>query len=157
MNRLFAFLSLMMLCSCDFIESKKVYSKDILEEELQTFNWKDVDEYPTFDSCDTALDRANRRLCFENTLGTILNEKLSQYTIVVSEKIHDTVQLKIRIDSKGILVVNEVESKEITRKAIPQLDSLLRHSLDTLPKIYPAIKRSQQVTTQFSLPVIIKM
>ncbi len=157
MNRLFAFLSLMMLCSCDFIESKKVYSKDILEEELQTFNWQDVDEYPTFDSCDTALDRANRRLCFENTLGTILNEKLSQYTIVVSEKIHDTVQLKIRIDSKGILVVNEVESKEITRKAIPQLDSLLRHSLDTLPKIYPAIKRSQQVTTQFSLPVIIKM
>jgi hypothetical protein len=157
MNRLFAFLSLMMLYSCDFIESKKVYSKDILEEELQTFNWKDVDEYPTFDSCDTALDRANRRLCFENTLGTILNEKLSQYTIVVSEKIHDTVQLKIRIDSKGILVVNDVESKSTTRKAIPQLDSLLRHSLDTLPKIYPAIKRSQQVTTEFSLPVIIKM
>ena len=157
MNRLFAFLSLMMLCSCDFIESKKVYSKDILEEELQTFNWQDVDEYPTFDSCDTALDKANRRLCFENTLGTILNEKLSQYTIVVSEEIHDTVQLKIRIDSKGILVVNDVESKSTTRKAIPQLDSLLRHSLDSLPKIYPAIKRSQQVTTQFSLPVIIKM
>ena len=157
MNRLFAFLSLMMLCSCDFIESKKVYSKDILEEELQTFNWQDVDEYPTFDSCDTALDKANRRLCFENTLGTILNEKLSQYTIVVSEEIHDTVQLKIRIDSKGILVVNDVESKSTTRKAIPQLDSLLRHSLDSLPKIYPAIKRSQQVTTEFSLPVIIKM
>ena len=157
MNRLFAFLSLMMLCSCDFIESKKVYSKDILEEELQTFNWQDVDEYPTFDSCDTALDKANRRLCFENTLGAILNEKLSQYTIVVSEEIHDTVQLKIRIDSKGILVVNDVESKSTTRKAIPQLDSLLRHSLDSLPKIYPAIKRSQQVTTEFSLPVIIKM
>ena len=157
MNRLFAFLYLMMLCSRDFIESKKVYSKDILEEELQTFNWQDVDEYPTFDSCDTKLDRVNRRLCFENTLGSILNEKLSQYTIVVSEEIHDTIQLKIRIDSKGILVVNDVESKPATRKAIPQLDSLLRHSLDTLPKIYPAIKRSQQVTTQFSLPVIIKM
>ena len=157
MNRIIAFLFLITFCSCDFIEKKKVYSNDILEEELQAFNWNDVDEYPTFESCDTTLDKASKKACFENTLRQILNENLAKYQIIVSEEIHDTVQLKITIDSKGEFVINDIVSSEVTQVEIPQLDSLLRKSLDSLPKIYPAIKRSQQVKTQFSLPVIIKI
>jgi hypothetical protein len=157
MNRIIAFLLLITFCSCDFIEKKKVYSNDILEEELQAFNWNDVDEYPTFESCDTTLDKASKKACFENTLRQILNENLAKYEIIVSEEIHDTVQLKITVDSKGAFVISDIISSEITQAEIPQLDSLLRKSLDSLPKIYPAIKRSQQVKTQFSLPVIIKI
>jgi hypothetical protein len=157
MNRIIAFLFLITFCSCDFIEKKKVYSNDILEEELQAFNWNDVDEYPTFESCDTTLDKASKKACFENTLRQILNESLEKYQIIVSEEIHDTVQLKISIDSKGVFVINDIISNEVTQTEIPQLDSLLRKSLDSLPKIYPAIKRSQQVKTQFVFPVIIKI
>ncbi|MEM5563750.1 hypothetical protein WNY78_01475 [Psychroserpens sp. AS72] len=157
MNRIFTFLFLLILCSCDFIEKKKVYSDDILEEQLQAFNWNDVDEYPTFESCDTTLDKASKKACFENTLRQILNENLAKYEIIVSEEIHDTVQLKITIDSQGKFLINDIISSEVTRSEIPQLDSLLRKSLDSLPKIYSAIKRSQQVKTQFVFPVIIKI
>ncbi|MFT4780439.1 MAG: hypothetical protein ACJAZK_002806 [Psychroserpens sp.] len=155
MNRIIAFVFFITFCSCEFIEKKKVYSNDILKEELQAFNWNDVDEYPTFESCDISLDNANKKLCFENTLHQILNENLTKYKIIVSQEIHDTIQLKITIDSKGVFVINDIVSHEVTQEEIPQLDSLLRKSLDALPKIYPAIKRSQQVKTQFSLPVII--
>lgn len=157
MNRIIALLFLIPFCSCDFIEKKKVYSDDILEEELQAFNWNDVDEYPTFESCDTTLVKASKKACFENTLRQILNEKLAKSRIIVSEEINDTVQLKITIDSQGTFVINDIISNEVTQAEIPQLDSLLRKSLDSLPKIYPAIKRSQPVKTQFSLPVIIKI
>ncbi|MFT5846637.1 hypothetical protein [Psychroserpens sp.] len=157
MNRIIAFVFFITFCSCEFIEKKKVYSSDILKEELQAFNWNEVDEYPSFESCDANSDKVRKKACFENTLRQILNENLSQYTIIVSEEIHDTVKLNISIDSKGVFVINDIICKEITRKEIPQLDSLLRHSLNALPKIYPAIKRSQQVKTQFSLPVIIKI
>jgi hypothetical protein len=157
MNRIIAFLLLMTFCSCDFIEKKKVYSNDILDEELKAFNWNDVDEYPTFESCDSNLDNANKKKCFENTLRQILNDKLAKYEIIVSEEINDTVQLKITIDSQGTFVINDIVSNEVTQAEIPQLDSLLRKSLDSLPKIYPAIKRSQQVKTQFVFPVIIKI
>ena len=92
---------------------------------------------------------------FWKSLHQILNENLTKYKIIVSEEIHDTIQLKITIDSKGVFVINDIVSHEVTQEEIPQLDSLLRKSLDALPKIYPAIKRSQQVKTQFSLPVII--
>jgi hypothetical protein len=157
MNRILAFVFLIMFCSCEFIEKKKVYSNDILKEELQAFNWNEVDEYPTFESCETTSDKARKKSCFENTLRQILNENLLKYKIIVSEEIHDTIQLKITIDSKGVFVIDEIVSKDLTKAEIPQLDSLLRHSLKALPKIYPAIKRSQQVKIQFSLPVIIKI
>ncbi|WP_047550160.1 hypothetical protein [Psychroserpens sp. Hel_I_66] len=157
MNRVLAFLFLTTFCSCEFIEKKKVYSNDIVEEELQTFNWNDVDEYPSFESCEATLDKANKKACFENTLREILNKNLAKYKIIVSEEIHDTIHLKITIDNDGEFVVDDIISNEKTQAEIPKLDSLLRKSLDSLPKIYPAIKRSQHVKTQFSLPVIIKI
>lgn len=157
MKRILILLLFFSMMSCDYFNKEKVYSEDLLEEELQTFSWNDVDEYPTFASCDSTLGKANKKQCFESTLRNLLNANLSQHHIVVSESIDDTVQLKITIDNKGEFSINSIESNALTKQEIPQLDSLLRQSLDSLPKIFPAIKRSQQVTTQFSLPVIIKI
>jgi len=157
MKRIFFFFVLITMISCDYFDKKKVYSDDLLENELEMFTWNDVDEYPTFSSCDSTIGKENKKQCFENTLRDILNTNLSQYHIVVSQAIEDTVQLEITIDKEGQFLVNSIKSSAITKQEIPQLDSLLRSSLDSLPKIFPAIKRSQQVTTQFNLPVIIKI
>ena len=45
-------------------------------------------------------------------------------------------------------------SKE-TLEALPNITNRINSAIDSLPKIYPAIKRGQLVTTQFKLPVII--
>lgn len=157
MNRIFLLVLLLTICSCDYFDKEKVYTEDILAEELQTFNWKDVDEYPTFESCESTTGKENKKVCFENTLRSILNSNLAKHQIIVSEDINDTVRLKITIDTEGVFFVDDIVSSDIIKSQIPQLDSLLRRSLDSLPKIYPAIKRSQQVKTQFVLPVIIKI
>ncbi|WP_323787085.1 hypothetical protein [Psychroserpens sp.] len=157
MKRILIFLLLINVMSCDDFNKKKVYSEELLENELELFTWNDVDEYPTFSSCDSTLGKVNKKLCFENTLRDILNTNLSQHHIMVSESIEDTIQLKITIDNQGEFSINSITSSALTKQEIPQLDSLLRKSLDSLPKIFPAIKRSQQVTTQFSLPIIIKI
>jgi len=157
MKHLLLLLCVFNVVSCDYFDRKKVYSEDLLKEELQTFNWNDVDEYPTFASCDSTLGKEYTKACFETTLRTILHDKLSEHHLVVSETIEDTVKLKITIDDTGQFSINSIESKALTKTEIPHLDSLLRQSLDSLPKIFPAIKRSQQVATQFSLPVIIKI
>ena len=46
---------------------------------------------------------------------------------------------------------------KLTKQQIPGLDSLLNYSLKGLPKLYPAIKRSQQVQTAFQLPLVLKV
>jgi hypothetical protein len=148
---------LLFATSCNYFEKKKVSSEDLLEEELQTFNWNEVDTYPTFSNCDSITAKTEIKACFQNTMLSNVNQFLEQQNIVVSEDVNDTIMLKIIIDNKGILEVESIAVKPETQFQIPEIDSLLRQSLKGIPKIYPAIKRGQQVTTAFELPVIVKI
>jgi len=150
-------LILLLATSCNYFEKKKVYTEDLLEEELQTFNWNDVDTYPTFSSCDSITIKEDSKACFQNTLIGSVNEFLESQNIVVSNDVNDTIRLKIVIDNKGVLKVESINLNPDTVFQIPEIDSLLRQSLKSIPKIYPAIKRGQQVTTAFELPVIVKI
>lgn len=150
-------LMLLLATSCSYFEKKKIYSEDLLEEELQTFNWNDVDTYPTFSSCDSITVKADSKACFQSTLVSNVNQYLQTQNIVVSEDVNDTIRLKLTIDNKGILSVDSINFKPETAFQIPEIDSLLRQSLKGVPKIFPAIKRGQQVKTAFELPVIVKI
>jgi len=152
MKRLLLIALLLCLTSCDYFNKKKIDSETIVEEELKSINWNDVDEYPAFSICDSS---ENKKVCFEDVLRNRLNTNLSKQNIVVSEDVNDTVLLKIHIDNKGKFSIKDIIYSDLTKSQIPELDSLLRHSLDSLPKIYPAIKRGQQVATEFNLPVLI--
>ncbi|HNU59349.1 MAG TPA: hypothetical protein PKI08_05310, partial [Aquaticitalea sp.] len=82
---------------------------------------------------------------------------LAGQNIVVTEDVSDTILLKLHIDNLGVLTLKNIEMTAMTRTQIPHLDSLLAHGFDSLPKIFPAIKRGQQVATEFQLPVVIKI
>lgn len=124
---------------------------------MQAINWNDVDDYPTFSDCDAATGHQEKKECFENHLYELLTSHLANQKIVVTEDVSDTVVLKIHIDKTGQFSIKNITMDHLTKAQIPQLDSILRHSFDSLPKIYPAIKRSQQVATEFSLPVIVNI
>jgi hypothetical protein len=157
MNRLACFLLIVLLTACDYFEKQKVNSEDLLEEELQTFNWNDVDTYPTFNSCEAMTTKEDSRVCFQNTLLRHVNDYLGSQNIVVSEDVYDTIRLKLIIDNKGLLQIEDITLKPETEYQIPEIDSLLRQSIKDVPKIFPAIKRGQQVKTAFELPVIVRI
>jgi hypothetical protein len=157
MNRIVFLLILCFATSCNYFEKKKVYPEDLLEEELQTFNWNEVDTYPTFSNCDSITIKEDSKACFQNTLIGSVNQFLEHQNIVVSDDVNDTIRLKIIIDNKGVLEVESIRLKPETAVQIPEIDSLLRQSLKGIPKIFPAIKRGQQVTTAFELPVIVRI
>ncbi|RED46713.1 hypothetical protein DFQ10_101486 [Winogradskyella eximia] len=157
MNRIVFLLIFLFATSCNYFEKKKVYPEDLLEEELQTFNWNEVDTYPTFSNCDSMTSKEDNKICFQNTLINGVNEFLAQQNIVVSNDVFDTIRLHIIIDKQGLLEVESMKIHSETVQEIPHIDSLLRQSLKSVPKIFPAIKRGQQVTTTFELPVIVRI
>lgn len=157
MNRIVCLLILLLASSCNYFEKKKVYPEDLLEEELQTFNWNEVDAYPTFTSCDAVTGKQESKICFQNTLIGSLNQFLEVQNLVVSNDVNDTILLGITIDKTGLLEVKSIKIHPETVHEIPEIDSLLRQSLKGIPKIYPAIKRGQHVATAFELPVIVKI
>ena len=157
MKQSFVFILVLMLTSCEYFNVKKTSSEAILKEELQTFNWSNVDKYPTFSQCDSTTTNQETKLCFERILNTHIAEFLQQEIIIVSQNIEDTISMKFQISEKGELSLLNAKMDSITIKEIPNIKNLLKKSLDSLPKIFPAIKRGQHVTTEFELPIIIKV
>ena len=157
MKRVFVFLVVISLTSCEYFNVKKTSSEAILEEELQTFNWKDVDTYPTFSKCDTLNSKEEKKLCFQSTLTSHITAYLQKQVIVVTEDVNDTLMLNFQVSNTGDLSLIDTKIDTITKQQIPEIDSFLLKSLDALPKIFPAIKRGQQVTTAFKMPLIIKV
>ncbi len=155
MKQICVFLSLLTLMSCEYFNVKKTSSEDILKEELQTFNWNEVDEYPTFSVCDSSATKQERKLCFETILTTHITNSLQKDTILVSQDIEDTLLLQLQISETGILSLVNLAVDSLTNKEIPNIKELLSQSIDSLPKIFPALKRGQQVKTEFKLPIII--
>ncbi|WP_298551647.1 hypothetical protein [uncultured Algibacter sp.] len=153
----FVFMFILLLTSCEYFNVKKTSSEAILEEELQTFNWNDVDEYPSFSKCDDAISKDERTLCFQETIAENITSYLLDERIVVTQDINDTIMLKFQVSNEGELVLLEAKIDSLTTLEIPNIKHLLNKSLDSLPKIFPAIKRGQHVTTVFKLPIVIQV
>ena len=151
----FLFL-LVCVSSCDYFDKKKVTSQEILNEDLQTFNWNEVDEYPAFKSCESSTTKVQRKQCFEATLTTHITQGLLQEKIVVTEEINDTLIINFLISEKGLISVLNLNASERISLQIPDIEGLLLQKLQDLPQILPAFKRGQPVKTEFKLPVIIK-
>jgi len=146
-----------MVSSCEYFNVKKTSSEAILNEELQTFNWNDVDVYPTFFDCDSLNTKKDKALCFESVLTNQILNFLKEKSIVVTEDVNDTINLKFKVSETGTTTLDTFYVDSITLQQIPDIKLYIRESLLSLPKIYPAIKRGQQVKTEFALPVIINV
>jgi hypothetical protein len=157
MKQICVFLVFSLLTSCEYFNVKKTSSEAILEEELQSFNWNQVDTYPTFSSCDSSATKTEKRQCFENTLASFFTNQLQQETIIVTQDITDTIVLQIQVSEQGHLTLLNLKVDSLTQQEIPNIESMLKNSLNALPKIYPALKRGQQVKTEFNLPIAIQV
>lgn len=157
MKQLYIILMCLLVSSCNYFDVKKTSSDVILENELLTFNWNEVDEYPMFASCDESVSKEDKKQCFQKTLTNIITEKLQRDTLIVTQDIHETVYMNFEISKDGLLSLITIKADSLTLKEIPNIKELLYASVDSLPKIYPAIRRSQQVKTAFTLPVIIQV
>ena len=155
MKHFFVFITLFSLQSCEYFNVKKTSSEAILNEELQTFNWQAVDDYPSFSICDSSKTKTEIISCFKSTLINHINAYLKKEIIIVTQDVSDTILLKFQVSNLGELLLMDAKVDSITIQEIPNIKDLLSNSLDSLPKIFPAIKRGQQVTSEFNLPIII--
>ena len=151
------FLIVFGLAGCRNMETKKGSSDDILAEELKSIDMKEVDEYPTFAVCDTFMGQKAKRDCFKRGLTENFHKFLASKILVINEKIDDTIWLNLTIMASGDAELTQVKIPDSLRSQAPQMERWLRQSMDSLPKIYPAIKRGIPVKTTFKMPVVIEV
>ena len=127
----------------------------LVSDELETFNWNDVDTYPRFQNCDTIINKELNFQCFVNTLTSKVQTNLSNTGVIVDKSIKDTVMISFRVSDKGKITLDELFSESEVLNVNLLIDSIFKLSILDLPKLYPAIKRGQPVNTKFKLPILV--
>ena len=141
--------------SCELNINKKISVDEILDEEWKMFNWSDVDEYPSFSTCDSLSSLSLKKECFIFTLSNQISVDLISNTKTVNRIIQDTVILKFTISKDGEIDFDELIVDESIIDLRSLIDLSFKSSIKKLPKIFPAIKRGQQVNVKFSLPIYV--
>tara|TARA_B110000977_G_C10982187_1_gene456581 strand:+ start:359 stop:835 length:477 start_codon:yes stop_codon:yes gene_type:complete len=146
---------ILVVFSCDLTINKEFSVNQLVSDELETFNWNDVDTYPRFQNCDTIINKELNFQCFVNTLTSKVQTNLSNTGVIVDKSIKDTVMISFRVSDKGKITLDELFSESEVLTVNLLIDSIFKLSILDLPKLYPAIKRGQPVNTKFKLPILV--
>ncbi|NHM06718.1 hypothetical protein G4D82_05760 [Flavobacterium sp. CYK-4] len=148
-------LILLSISSCQYFTNQVPDEKTLLEKELKSINWTQVDELPQFASCDSVADKTQKKQCFFEYLTQLIQQKLNGDTLSVLYPQLDTINVKVTVSADSNLVFEpQLDSLSYDTAKI---DSIIKTRLVDFPKVSPAIKRGIPVKTQFVLPVILNV
>ena len=147
------FLSGILLISCEFFKKKELSNEQVIDTII---NFKSVDVFPLFPGCESFIGEEKQKICSQRKLSENLYASLSSAQIVTSKKVNDTILIRLKIDNNGLVSITEIKSSDFIQKQIPKLDSLIESGIKELPQLKPAIKRGIPVSTEFTLPIVIR-
>ena len=102
---------ILVVFSCDLTINNELSVNQLVSDELETFNWSDVDTYPRFQNCDTIINKELNFQCFVNTLTSKVQTNLSNTGVIVDKSIKDTVMISFRVSDKGKITLDELFSE----------------------------------------------
>lgn len=137
--------------SCDYLSFKK--KEDPMQTLDTIIDFSSVDTPPTFDACNSLIDKQEQLDCFGKELHKHISSSLIQSEFIVKKSIDETIEIKLQITNKGIVVLQAIQSSERVKKELPELENLIKESVKKFPTIYPAIKRDIPVTTEYIIPI----
>ncbi|KAF2334471.1 hypothetical protein [Flavobacterium daemonense] len=156
MKQFSIFLVFLCFNSCQYFEKKVPSEKELLQKELKTINWKEVDEYPSVAECETITDEKQRQKCFFEVMAQLVQQKLDVDSLSILYPELDTIEVKVTVFPNSKMKFEPQFPKDSVAYDTVKVDSILHARLVDFPKVNPAIKRGIPVKTQFILPVIIK-
>lgn len=144
------------MASCQYFETDKISSDTFYKEEMKTISWNDVDQFPTFTSCQEISEKDASKVCFEATLVSEIYAGFSSKHFVSTRTIKDTLWVDIAISEQGSITVKDIVMDSITALTFPKLSSWIQQSVDTIAPVAPAHKRGVPVAVAFKLPVVLQ-
>lgn len=157
LKQYYLLLVILLFNSCQYFDKQVPTEKELLQKELKTINWKEVDEYPSVVDCEKIENKTQRQQCFFEVLTQLIQQKLSVDTLAVLYPELDTIEVKVTVFPNSTIKFEPQFPKDSVAYDKIKIDSILQARLVDFPKVNPAIKRGIPVKTQFILPVILKV
>ena len=139
--------------SCDYISFKK----NPKQEFNDTLDVNKVDVFPSFEVCDSIIDKRKKENCFRTTIHQEITKDLESQNIKVKRPVDEIITVVITIHSDKRITLKSIDASKNLKKEIPNIKELIEGSIAKLPKVFPAIKRDIPVTSEYKLPIQIKL
>lgn len=153
MRILSLFCCFFLLLSCDWLATPESKTQKLVEDELRSINWNDVDQYPLFDGCDETAPKTEQRLCFENTLLQNLAMNMGDFNLTSEKDIQTVIHIDFLVDKSGEIQVVQMENDSVLQEQLPEFREVIIRGLRSMPKPAPALKRGVPVRSRFRLPL----
>ena len=114
-----------------------------------------MDQYPVFENCLNFNDKAQKNNCFVETITESFRINLKKNNLVLNRTLVDTINLVLKIDKKGNIGIQSMTTSDENIKYKEIISISFDSTMNDLPKLYPAIKRGQEVDIIFNLPILI--
>jgi hypothetical protein len=145
---------LTLIPSCTYFNTTA--NKEAIPKIDTIVDFNTVDAFPLFPNCKDIPSRKKQQICFQLEMSQYIYATLNEFKLTANEVIKDTILVKLQVSSLGKTSLSSLKISDKTKKLLPEFDSLLKVSLAKLPILSPAIKRNMPVTTEFTLPIILK-
>ncbi|HEU4495686.1 MAG TPA: hypothetical protein VFR70_01420 [Flavobacterium sp.] len=150
-------ISAFFFSSCQNGTNSAISEEELLQQELKKIDWKQVDEFPSAEACDSIADAAGRKQCFFDFLAVAVQQKLDEAPLSAFYPESDTIQLRVTVYPDSKLDFEPLFPESGAPGGRQKIDSILRSRLADFPKINPALKRGIPVKSQFILPIILNV
>jgi hypothetical protein len=147
-------IGLLLIASCSYFE--RASKKEDIPVIDTVIDFNTVDAFPLFPNCKDIPSREKQQVCFQLEMAQHIYASLKEYELNAKENIEDTVLVQLKVDAQGKTSLSKIQIGDKTRQLLPKFDSIVIVSLEKLPDLKPAIKRNMPVTTEFTLPIVLK-
>ena len=149
------FFFLVNSCEYDFQIDRKISVDEFINEELKSFNWNEIDQYPVFENCLELNNVPQKNECFVETITKNFTANLKKNNLILNRTLVDTINMELMVDKTGLISIESINISKKNLKYKEVINSSFNNTVSNLPKLYPAIKRGQQVDVIFTMPIII--
>jgi chorismate mutase len=139
--------------SCEYFTKKEVNN----EQKLDSISFTSVDVSPSFKVCDSIFEKTKKEECFRATIYEKVTKSLASQKIKVKRDIDEVVRVIIIVHSNKDITLKSIEASQNVYAEIPDIKKMIEKSIEDLPKVFPATKRSIPVTTEYTLPIRIQL
>lgn len=143
--------------SCEWQKSTATLTQELVDAELKTINWNELDQFPLFDACDETGTKPEQQECFQTTLMLHLAMALQDLDLKSEKELHDTLYLDLKVDNSGGISVLQISDHALLTEENPDFLEVLGKGLKGLPRLQPALKRGIPVSAQFRVPLVLKV
>ena len=156
MRNLFILYLLFLLTACNWSAKREEKTQQLVDEQIKSIDWEDVDQYPLFSDCDELASKPEQKKCFMETLLRHFSKSLQESDFVVTKEINDTIFVNFRMEDSGAITLMNIKNDEQISQQVPGFQNEIEKSLNSLPKIEPALKRGIPVSAKFRIPIVLQ-